>query len=68
MKYVVIVHHGVRWEMNFICSSHDGVAMESPVSAVIANIYMEEFEKQAIANATCKPKIWKRYIIELSQS
>ena len=54
--------------MNFICSSHDGVAMESPVSAVIANIYMEEFEKQAIANATCKPKIWKRYIIELSKS
>ena len=32
-----------------------------PVSAVTANIYMEEFEEQAIANATCKPKIWKRY-------
>ena len=35
--------------------------MGSPVSAVTANIYMEEFEEQAIANATCKPKIWKRY-------
>ena len=36
--------------------------MGSPVSAVIANIYMEEFEEQAITNVTCKPKIWKRYV------
>ena len=25
-------------------------------------IYTEEFEEQAIANAICKPKIWKRYV------
>ena len=36
--------------------------MGSPVSVVIATIYMEEFEKQAITNATCKPKIWIRYV------
>jgi len=36
--------------------------MGSPVSAVIANLYMEAFEERAIATATYKPKIWKRYV------
>ena len=36
--------------------------MGSPVSPVIANLYMEEFEERAIAAATYKPKIWKRYV------
>ena len=32
--------------------------MVSLVSAVIAKIYTEEFEEQAITNATYKPMIW----------
>ena len=35
--------------------------MGSPVSAVIANLYMESFEQQAITTSAYKPKIWKRY-------
>ena len=36
--------------------------MGSPVSEVIVNLYMEEFEERATATATSKPKIWKRYL------
>ena len=37
-------------------------AMGSPVSAVIANLYMESFEEQAITTSSCEPRIWKRYV------
>ena len=40
----------------------DGAAMGSPVSAVLANLYMEEFDERATATATYKPKIWKRCV------
>ena len=43
-----------------IYEQKDGAAMGSPVSAVTANLYMEEFEERAIATSTYKPKIWKR--------
>ena len=36
--------------------------MGSPVSAVIANLYMESFEEQAITTSSYKPRIWKRYV------
>ena len=44
-----------------IYEQRDGAAMGSPVSAVVANLYME-IEEQAIESAPCKPKIWKRYV------
>jgi retron-type reverse transcriptase len=40
----------------------EGVAMGSPLSPVIANFFMEDFEKNAIEQATHKPVCWFRYV------
>jgi len=40
----------------------EGVAMGSPLSPVIVNFFMEDFEKKAIEQATHKPVCWFRYV------
>ena len=40
----------------------DGAAMGSPLSPVIANMYLESLEKTAIQLAPFKPKLWVRYV------
>jgi len=40
----------------------DGVTMGSPLSPVIANFYMEDFEMKAIKQAKYKPARWYRYV------
>ena len=36
--------------------------MGSPISAVIADLYMEAFEEQTLATAPEPLRIWKRYV------
>ena len=36
--------------------------MGSPLSPVVANLYMEAFEQQALAKFPCKPRLWLRYV------
>ena len=54
------VSRSTYFQYNGSIYERDGAARGNPVSAVIANLYMEIFEEQAIVSAPCKPKIWKR--------
>ena len=50
------------FQFKLIYKQLEGAAMGSPVSAVIANLYMESFRQQAITTSFHKPSIWKHYI------
>ena len=40
----------------------EGAAMGSPISPLVANLFMEEIEVQAISTSTTPPTPWKRFV------
>ena len=45
-----------------IYSQVEGAAMGSPVSPIVANLFMEFFEERAINSFMYEVKIWRRYV------
>ena len=39
--------------------------MGSPVSSVIADIFMADFEETALDNYACPPHIWLRFVVDV---
>ena len=67
MKFIVTTTYVCF--MDTIYQPKFGTAVGSPVSSVIANLFMEWLEQQAILTTliTCKPKLWKRYVDEVME-
>ena len=42
--------------------------MGSPVSPVIADIFMEDLENKAFASYSSVPRVWKAFVPELSKA
>ena len=40
----------------------EGATMESTVSPIVANLYMECFERKALASALCPPRVWYQFV------
>ena len=45
-----------------IYRQQEGLAIGSPLSPVLANIYMEYFEEMALGSTSLKPSMWLRYV------
>ena len=56
LKTTQFAYNGTYYQQVF------GTAMGSPVSAVIANMVMEDVEQRALATSPVKPFFWKRYV------
>ena len=45
-----------------IYRQEEGLAMGSPLSPTLSNIYMEYFEEMALGSTSLKPSMWLRYV------
>ncbi|CAG4938163.1 unnamed protein product [Parnassius apollo] len=63
-EYAVLLKHCLTsgyllWKEEFY-KQVDGVAMGSPVSPIVADIFMEDFEEKALLTAPVNPRFYKR--------
>ncbi len=51
-----------QWREKYYEQTYGAPMGSRPLSPVMANLFMEEFEKNALATATLKPGFWFRYV------
>ena len=56
LRITYFQYRGELWEQA------EGAAMGSPLSPVVANLYMEHFEQIVLTNAIDRPRLWVRYV------
>ena len=56
LRATYFLYHGSYYEQT------DGTAMGSPVSPVVANIFMEHIEESALATSPQPIRFWRRYV------
>ena len=57
MPQIYVFHQNGRiWEQK------DGAAMNSPLSPIVANIFMESFEQEVLQQAKDNPRLWVHYV------
>ena len=48
-----------------IYQQEEGLAMGSPLSPVLANLYIEYFKEMALGSTSLKPSMWLRYVDDI---
>ncbi|CAG4972619.1 unnamed protein product [Parnassius apollo] len=66
VEYAVFLRHCLTsgyllWKEEFY-KQLDGVAMGSPVSPIVADIFMEDFEEKALLTSPINPRFYKQYV------